>query len=123
MSVVEEEALADQLMRWEQGHDGANETDHWADRLARALLASDWLAAREAAARAEERERVAVAIEAEAERAHAAFASDEDDHLADMRNRLGVTLEPGHWNRHDDGCGMCGMASAASIARMDGAGS
>ena len=77
----------------------------------------DYIAAREAAARADERERVAAAIEAEAERAHAAFASDEDDHLADMRNRLGVELEPGHWNRHDDGCGMCGMSSAARLAR------
>lgn len=63
------------------------------------------------------REQIAVAIEAEADRAHAAFASDEDAHLADMRNRLGVTLEPGHWNRHDDGCSMCGMAGAARIVR------
>lgn len=63
------------------------------------------------------REQIAAAIEAEADRAHAAFASDEDDHLADMKNRLGVDLEPGHWNRHDDGCSMCGMAGAARIVR------
>lgn len=61
------------------------------------------------------REQIAAAIEAEADRAHAAFASDEDDRLADMRNRLGIDLEPGHWNRHDDGCSMCGMAGAARI--------
>ena len=60
---AEVEALAERLVRWEMGLDGANETDHWADRLARAILASDWLAAREAAARADERERVAAAIE------------------------------------------------------------
>jgi hypothetical protein len=34
-----------------------------AQKVARAILASDWLAAREAAARAEERERIAQAIE------------------------------------------------------------
>lgn len=92
--------------------DLANEVTPYLSRIVERLIA-----AREAAARAEERERVAAAIEAEADLAHAAFASDEDDHLADMRNRLGVTLEPGHWNRHDDGCSMCGMAGAARIVR------
>lgn len=39
---AEVEALADALVRWEAGLDGANETDHWADRLARAILAAGY---------------------------------------------------------------------------------
>lgn len=89
---------------------GLGEGDYAAAGEIAGLLAEVW---------GEERERVVQAIEAESARLHAAFASDEDDHLADMRNRLGITLEPGHWNRHDDGCGMCGLATAARIARTE----
>jgi hypothetical protein len=70
------ERLADLLDRWERGEDGANETDAWQNRLARALLASDWLAD----VRREERERFADEVEDRLRQQHNGPPMPEDWH-------------------------------------------
>jgi hypothetical protein len=57
------EALAKVVRPWTLCDDGSG-FDHGSERAARAVLASDWLAARVAAAVEAERERIAQAIQA-----------------------------------------------------------